>query len=373
MNKLYFYLFTLLLLTITSAVNSATFCVTTSAALQQAFDTAAGNNQADIIKIKIGDYIAPSGGFQYQGANENHGLEISGGWTPFFGNPCAFQLNTTSPLETILDGNSLARVLLIYAGATTDNFKVSGLTFINGFADNQYSGGLRFLSLGNFSGNFLLERSAFINNEATRASALLVDGGINNNSKLTIANNLFIGNHGEYITVYIQPNDSWGVYFTNNTLMSNTVTGNSNGGLSIPITGSASAYVANNIISNNSGFDAVLSINVSASGETYLYNNNIGTQFGTISQSANNISIPPLFEEATPSSFTYIPATNSQMIDTGIHPQPPTPLPPTFFDAWALGETDFQGNPRVQGAKVDMGAFETELIFANGFEFVNKP
>jgi len=90
MNKLYFYLFTLLILSATSTVYSATFCVSTSAGLQQALNTADSSNQADIIKMRTGTYMATPGGFHYYRSNENHGLEISGGWAHFLVIPVPF-------------------------------------------------------------------------------------------------------------------------------------------------------------------------------------------------------------------------------------------------------------------------------------------
>jgi len=370
MNKLYFYLFTLLALTTTSTVYSATFCATTSAELQQALDTAAGNNQADIIKIKTGDYIIPPGGFEYEGVNEDHGLEISGGWTPSPLDPCTFHFNNTSVLDTVLDGDSLARVLFIHSGATSDNFKVSNLTFIDGTAENPNAGGLQFLPHGNFSGDFLLERSAFVNNQSNSASALLVLAGINN-SKVIIRNNLFFSNNNlnNNYAVVLRNNTGLGIYFTNNTVISNTATATNRGGLGVLLYGSADAYVANNILWNNDTIDMQISDFDNATGTVYAFNNNIGTQqIGAAFQSANNISIPPLFEDGF---LAYIPTADSQMLDVGIHP-PQIPSPPNFLNAWQLGEIDFLGNPRVQGIKVDMGAFEApprpDLIFVDGFE-----
>jgi len=378
MNKLYFYLFSLLILSATSTVNSATFCVGTSAELTQALNTADGNNQADIIKIKTGTYMAPPGGFHYYGSSENHGLEISGGWTF---STCSSNLNHT-PFETVLDGDSLTRILYIRAGATTDNFKVSNLAFINGLGDDSssapfnYAGGLWMRHYGNFSGDFILERCAFINNEAEYASALIIENGINSSSRTTVRNNLFIGNHAAGTDIYgqntvsLKQDKGLGVYFTNNTVISNTATITTNvAGLLIQVLQNANAYVANNILWDNDGSDVRF---IDAGDATiYSYNNNIGHQTGTVNFSANNISIPPLFEEVPLFSFNRIPAADSQMVDVGVHPPfaPPVVL---FLNDWQLSKTDFLGNPRVQGIKVDMGAFEAtpppDLIFANGFE-----
>ena len=49
------------------------------------------------------------------------------------------------------------------------------------------------------------------------------------------------------------------------------------------------------------------------------------------------------------------------------HPMDPNEHP-TFDNLWTLGEFDVKGEPRVQGNRVDMGAFETsDVIFQNSF------
>ncbi len=359
------YLLTILLLLISLPIFAAEFCVTSSAGLQAALNSAANNNQHDLIKIAEGSYTTPGSEFSY---TESVGwdLEISGGWTEFFGNPCGQQLSG-NPFNTVLDGDSSNRIMNIRSGGSSD-ITISSLAFINGGTSNlSNGGGLRFwpTNTNNHTGKVVIERSAFINNTAEEASAIsFLSAGLRNH----IRNNIFVVNsttNGSN-TVVINQDLSAGIYFTNNTMVTNSGdAANNRGGLRIFTTSTSNAYVGNNVLYDNGSED----FRVTGSGQVYLHYNNVDLVFGASSSSLiGNFSADPEFN---PGILNYTPSYGSPLVNQGYDPPNIVPFPTPFNLAWFEGTVDIFGNPRKQDGKVDIGAVETEPeppIFANGFE-----
>lgn len=346
---------------------SATFCVSTSNELQNALTTAQGNGSSDYIYIKEGSYNVPNTGFRYW-SNENYDLEISGGWSSFFDNPCGLQSN--DPYNTTLDGggsNDGENLPILYifgfTGITTADVTIKNILFINGYSG--ISGGISItMNFSEYSGHVKIENNAFIGNESPNYnSAVHAEGG-----KITFKNNLVAGNHVNISnSVLLESFNATGIYVTNNTIIGNTsnsVSGFSLGGLSLKVTGTSQALIANNIFYNND----IRDLELEGDGYKYSYNNNIvGFQTGTADEEYMNFSSVPVFESGI---LNYTPALSSDLINSGFQPiflLPPVP----FVYNWSLSSTDLAGNIRVQDNTVDVGAYEATAetpIFANGFE-----
>lgn len=364
MNK--YFVLIIILISHVKVSYSATFCVTTSAGLQNALNSANTNNQHNLIKIAEGNYTTPGSQFSYNANNSNAGwdLAISGGWTDFFDNPCGQQLSG-SPFLTILDGNSNNRVMRIIASGSAD-ITVSNLMFLNGVVGNSYrGGGLEIRSTQNdHTGNLKLERNAFINNEADFGSAFTTNGF----NKMVIRNNLFVANNAiAGFAVDLLQNDGLGIYYTNNTLIYNTqVQENTFGaGVDIAVNGSSKAAVYNNLSWGNEFYD----LRLRGTGDHFLHDNDTEVRVGvTPLTDSGNFSSPPQFDTGI---LNYTPSLSSPLVNKGRIPPFVVPLPTPFQLAWGLGDVDMLGNTRIQGGRVDIGAYESSPevpIFVNSFE-----
>lgn len=356
---------TLILITCLSWMSlnqAAEFCVTSSAELQSALTSAANNAQHDVIKIAEGSYLTPGSEFSYFGTN-SWDLEISGGWSEFFGNPCGQQL-TDNAFATALDGNQMNRVLRVRAFGTSD-ITISNLMLINGkVGDPERGGGLHLYGAQNeHLGDTLIERVAFVNNEAKFGGAISISGG----NKMSLRNNLFVVNHSLVSNnVSIVQNDTTGVFFTNNTVYANTTDTASSGGLRVYTSGTSGALVANNVLWDNDNSD----LDMGGGGDKYLHNNDIGIRIGSTPISdEGNFSLPPRFEGGL---FNFTPSAISPLVNAGRIPCFICPIPVPFDDRWGVGDTDVLGNERVQDNAVDIGAYESDhsrdLIFMHVFD-----
>lgn len=347
---------------------SANFCVTNGSELQSAFIIAKSNLESDSIKLTEGTFDAPSAGFYFL-SYENFDLEISGGWSEFFGSPCGLQ--TINPYNTELDGGGIdasnfygVLTIITGAGVTTADITIENILFINGYIDNNSShvngGGLEITTDTNHTGHVVIERNVFLHNTSQYSSAVYATAG-----KLTFKNNLVVDNHSEYSeSVTLISDNKTGIYVTNNTIHSNSTNSVNHGGLTFRVTGSSQAMLANNIFYDNDTHD----LQLDGDGYIYLYKNNIVKPYTGVMADEEwmNFSSVPIFESGI---LNYTPALNSDLINSGYIPLflPPNP----FYRNWSLSSTDLAGNNRVEDDFVDVGAYETPKetpIFMNGFE-----
>ncbi|TDR20566.1 hypothetical protein [Marinicella litoralis] len=354
-----------LLLFVTPHIQAAEFCATTSGQLQSALSSAQSNNQHDVIKVAEGSYPTTGSEFSY---TESAGwdLEISGGWTDFFGNPCGQQLSG-NPFNTVLDGNNSARIMHIRSSGNSD-ITISNLSFINGGTANlSTAGGLRFYptNTASHTGQVIIERNAFINNHAQTASALsFFSSGINSH----IRNNVFTLNtaHNGSYSITIDQDLNSGIYFTNNTLVQNSGDStNDIGGFVLFTRSSSSAYIGNNVLYDNGNRD----LHLSGTGDVWLHYNDVGIRTGVAPFSnLGNFSADPEFNTGI---LEFTPSYGSPLVNAGYDPPSFVPIPTPFELAWFEGTLDLLGNTRKQQGKVDLGAIETSAeppIFMDGFD-----
>ncbi len=346
---------------LTLSVNAAEFCISSASALRTALATAESNNEDDVIKIRAGFFTTNGSTFSYDAVG-NWDLEISGGWAPIINNSCGIQPGSV----TILDGQTVVRVMEITVSGDA-NVTVSDLTFVNGLA-NFFGAGLEINRVGDNlgSGAVTVERSVFLNNESVSASSALHIRG----SRVTeVQNNLFAANRtGGLHTVTIGQIDAYGIYFINNTVISNVAesklvagAGGDVAGVYLLASGTSKILVANNVLLDNGVQDLL----VSGESDFYFIHNNVGVTNGMAPVvSFGNFNLPPRFESGL---LDFTPTATSPLVNAGISPCFVCPIDPPFDQTWQLGDVDLGGNDRVQNGRPDIGAYESphigDLIF----------
>lgn len=363
-------LIVLLMITSITAAKAAEFCATNSAQLQASLDAAETNGQADTIRVATGNYEVPiGGGFVYNSlapvGGDDHDISVIGGWTTFFGNPCG-QVLSTNAFNTLLDGDNRFRVLYIQTQEFS-NITVKNIAMINGFATTAIPnrGGAMWVGGGgDYVGDMLIENTMMLGNEARFGGGLHINRG----DTVRVINNLVVANHTTAGTAGVElvSNDADGIYLINNTILLNTTDSTSSsatGGAYVANNGSSEAFIANNILWGNDARD----LHLLGSGEKHLHNNNIEDRFGGATFETGNLSVDPQFNSGI-LNFTL--SDNSPMRDAGRNPPIAVPVPPRFEFIWDIPDFDLANNQRIQGVRVDIGAYEAfpSFIFSDGFE-----
>ena len=342
--------FVLLLAVSAPAARAEIFCVETAAELTAALDAAGHNHQDDKIRLRKGTYPMANGVYDDYDAigSENYDLEISGGWYQRSTAPCGAQ--SDNPWETILDGEGTETVLrLASLDVLQSSVTIRLLTFMSGydsFPGVTVTGGLEVSwwwvqDEGPTAGTIVIERNVFMINEGDYA--LSVNGGFPR-----VTNNVFLlnGNHSSNAAAaYLATWDLFGSTFTNNTVL-----GNDGAGLLVYGRGE----VVNNNFWDNGDADVVQG---DSDDDMILYNNNY--ESFDVANSAildDNISVEPEYQNGL---FNYTPVRVSPLVDAGREPQ---------GTLWYLTDVDINGSPRLVGAHADIGAFENEKIFVDGFD-----
>ncbi len=335
--------------------HAVTYCVEDATELQLVLDAVMSNGTDDIIRVEAGIYRAtsPDGFTAYDFNTDSTDLEISGGWT----SDCALRLpNSRSTIDGEFERPGLNIV------GTTDvggRVVVRNLNFMRGLSLNgNVAGGLTI----NRGFDIVVESNAFTDN-TVRSTSGAASGGLYalSEGSLTVRNNLFARNDAEQpssaaagaASLYCYGTGGATASFINNTVHDNTAdvgAASDIGGVRVSGLVNCPWSVANNHLRGNAGIDFALAI----SGIS-LRNNNLGVTGGSEipASSSGNIDLAPQFVSNT----NLRPKRSSPLVDAGLN-APTGGLPGASFD----------GGPRVVGGRVDIGAYELDELFVNGFD-----
>lgn len=343
--------------------HAAVTCVATPAQLATALAMAAENGQNDEIRLRRGTYTATQPAmFEYATANqEPFDFAMSGDWN----SNCTQQGD--DPLSTIIDGNQVSRALRISTISPGASVSVRLLTFLGGTATaNGGSGGGLQISVVNSNepSTITIERNAFLLNQADQsAGALQASGG----AFQWIVNNVFVANTAQYSSaVHMQCRPIVGDIdqpgfgaFTNNTIVNNHYTDPDSWTVLVGCGGGA--IVANNNFDGNSGDWDILFSRASGDPGTFILRNNNVNNESIADISEGNINVDPEYEAGFLDFLNFTPVRNSPLVDAGTEPV-------GILSFWYLTDFHLIALPRVIGPHVDIGAFENDRIFDDGFE-----
>lgn len=319
---------------------AAQWCVSTSAGLSQALLAASINGEPDIIRLQAGTYVASQpDGFR---ANLAGGaLEISGGWSP----SCLFRRRG---VRSTIDGQYLRPAMVIYGSAPHSlTVRVAHMSFVRGV--DQSTGGLSIAGVGSqFSVE--IEDNRFHDNSQTLIEDEIAGGLRVIAHRVSALGNVFTDNHsanvgGAGALTCFGPVGA----FSNNTVVRNTARfgqADATGGMSL--SGNCLWEVASNILWDNEGYDLSIS-----GGDAALRNNNLDDLRGEPTSSSGNINVDPQFVSAGILRLR----RSSPMIDAG-------------FDETLLGlpARSFDGGIRIAGPRIDIGAYELDVLFEDDFD-----
>lgn len=318
------------------------FCVDTPAELQAALDASETNGEIDLIQIVGGTY-ARTGGFAFQ-STEPHLVVIVGGYST----NCT---NAKGP-QTIIDGENVRRGLWVLH--PNGDIRVENITFIRGLSTNNRGGGLRAQS---DSGDITVDRNIFYGNHAddfAGAANIVTESGT-----LRVRGNLAFANSAANIGAFELTQVSGFAY-----VGSNTITANDSEGDFLPgglwIGGGANFEVSNNIIWDNLPDDpGPFQSDFLATTPHTRYTNDIGVVGDGVEPQdvVVEYSVDPQFASCGGFlCFNFRLKRASPLVDAGLDL-------PGFLTTY-----DLDGNPRTIGPYVDIGAYENDLIFADGFD-----
>lgn len=312
--------------------DAARACVSNTAQLALILSVAQSNGEDDSIYLETGNYLLASELQHLAPASEIYDLTLDGGYAP--GSDCYIRASTGS---SVLDGQGSVRQLYISAHGRVN---ISNLTFQNG-KPTQYAGGAL-----NLSGPSLdVESNVFVSNQSAPGNS---SGALYMGSPTTIVlkSNLFLANSGTSAGAVYLVGD-WLANVNNNTFIANTLV---NGGAGALVLAGAGHYnLSNNILWSNDGTDVF-----DQGGGTDYWHNDIGLKSGNAPLSeTGDFSVAPQFD----GFFSFRPAPTSVLVNAGLD----APL-------GGIGAADAAGGTRLVGQHVDIGAFESDVLFRNGVD-----
>ncbi len=312
--------------------SASLYCVSSMTGFQAALSSAGLNAQDDEFRFRSGT-IAVDQQLIFN-VLDGHSVTMSGGW----GAAC----NAEDGDVTILDGQGTNGILFVNAFSGAD-FSVRRITFTNAAGDYAGAGGALQV---NAAGNLTIESCRFfVNRHSGGGGAFAVAA----NGTMRVRNNLFFANQAvQYGAAEILANGN-AAYITSNTIVANSATDTGPYG-GFWLAGDAHFTLANNLFWVNSGAD------VNNTTVATLLNNDVTNVAGNPpdASSAHNFSQAPIYAGGL---FNFRQSSRSPLVNAGLDNPP-----------GGLTAVDLDGATRIQPPHVDIGAYETDVIFYSGFE-----
>lgn len=277
---------------------------------------------------------------------------------------------------------------------------VDGITIRGGHADgvNEQGGGILVAGDNSKGGVYILRRCFFIENYATRGGALYVTTGVVNTAdeclidRCGFFNNaagerkdadnkggaIYLAGAGTMVNCAVFNNENGGIYLGSNAakVINSTVTRNTASG----IDGNSNTQVVNTVIWGNttlSSDNASPAFNHCAYPEANAEGANSGTNVYLAAK--NNEEKGPHFSSPSLKTgfdtdftlnennryplWTWEPIEATPLVDAGDN---------GAYDATDYGNVDLNGDPRIQGNTIDIGAFEYQPVSSSRIRYV-KP
>lgn len=337
-----------------SIARAELYCVSTAAQLRSAFVNAAASASASEIRVRNGFYALPaadatSTSLRYSGASD---LEVSGGWDGLNGS-CTDRFGPQE--STVLSADGVGRLLDIFIPFGASNTIIlRNLGFRDGAAGN--SGLAACVNIESDAGS---QSMVMIDNNSFRLCSTAGIGAalrvLARSVDVRVRNNLFTDNVSQLGIVRLFGLGASNIYFSNNTLVNNPQIDLDGGPGGVQITSQANDFIwfTNNVLWKNgssNGTDLFVSVGTVAA----LNNNLIGTMAPLPAGVINNatLSVDPGFVSAS----NFRPGAGSVLRNSGIGP------------VGGVTVLDLGSASRVQGARIDRGAYEFSELFASGFE-----
>lgn len=316
-------------------------CVSNTNQLAAALVAAQNNGQDDVIRVVAGTYTLAAG-LTFT-STEIHSLTISGGWDA----TCQAQTAAFS----VLDGQHLYQPLDIEndnGDTAVDRLSIQGgVAPAAGFGGG--GGGLRVSSVG---GDVKIDLCEFIGNRSDGYA-----GGVSagtNTGTLTIRNNLVFANHAFAFGGLFLFQDSGVAYVVGNTVVANYDTDAAAGGLTIG--GNATFALADNILWNN---NQNAGADLAASATHIRIANDIGIVGGTNAIPdfvSGELNVDPQFVQCGFLCFSFFLDARSPLVNAG-----------NDAPYGGIASEDLSFGTRKIGTHVDIGAFESDVLFRDGF------
>jgi hypothetical protein len=343
-----------------AAATTRIVCVSSANELTAALatlSTSTSDRDADDIRIRVGPYIAPAGGFVGAVSN-HHDLTLRGGYADA---ACTQQIADAS--LTVLDGNHATGVMTINANAIPNSsIAVSVLTFQNGNGSSPFqssAGGLKVGDPGPIAGGtVLIERNIFRHNVGVAGIAgTQAVGGLlaaTDGQALIVRSNLFFDNSAPNSAAAFLYSDNV-IDVANNTLVGNQATdAQQTPRVVLDYFTPTGLKLDNNIFWGNASGAGFADIDVSGPfRHADLRSNDIQNLSGMPIASIGALNVAPGFVGGE--NFRLAPS--STLIDAG-----------TSQPRGGLSGVDLEGAQRVDGATLDLGAYESNYVFVGGFE-----
>jgi hypothetical protein len=310
-------------------------CVGSIVDLAAALAAASNNGMDDVILLRSGTYQLAAG-LEYTTANSEK-LTLSGG----YGDMCAQRTG-----ETVLDGKKLVRPLTLKLDGDAE-VTIDHLTLYRGKAAE---GGNLYADLATDQNELRIDSVRFLFGRGDNSAGGLY---VSNHGSVALRNSVFIGNNAKQSAAIRLSTDR--AYVINNTVTKNIVDDDTANPLVVWASSiDTTFFISNNIIWGNS--EGSTDLYLSGGGSYYLNANDVGV-FGGASPGNANLQEDPRFEFCGIVCHDAPLEPSSPLVNMGLN------LP-----VGNLPDTDILGLPRILGTHVDIGAYEADTVFADGFQ-----